>query len=168
MLFFKSKKRPEDMTDAEMGARLKHLSDSLDKSKISIPMAALAIGCIGVVAGIFAFALVSGISIPLMIMSGGIGAGAMTLGCGGAARSAQESEIWRLSEENKERVHQVKLRQMRDDAWKQKVKADITIELRKSFDAAISAMAEGKGTSNDIVVKGPLRLKKNADSGPAA
>ncbi len=160
MKFFGRKKQPGEMTDDEMGARLRELTDSLDHINLTIGCVAGAVACVGIVAGILAMPLIAGIGIPLAIMGGGgIGGGAIALAIGSAIRDGRESEVFALSEENKERIFQADLKKKIADGQAQEKEMQSALKLRQAFDKALADIAEGRGIDKDLVVKRPLQLK---------
>lgn len=161
-----TKKTPEEMTDAEMHDRLGILKSKIAwNNKYIIPIA-IGVGAFGVaLAAAGGLALIALPFAPMTVFGLFAAVAPMIVGGGTIERDSHVRELQRLSNENQNRIYIAEKRQQQATAKQQAAEkravAESTLRLRKEFDAALAAMAEGRGIDRDMTVRRPLQLKIN-------
>ncbi|MEZ0226048.1 MAG: hypothetical protein ACAH83_15950 [Alphaproteobacteria bacterium] len=149
------KKTPEEMTNDEMRNRFFVLQKRIKWITKKMPWVAGAIGAAGTV--LAGAALLFGFPGAVLMCAGSISLGAASLSIAALVRDTYfEDEAFKLNSENNMRLKVAEAQQKRADI-------KVAQDLKEQFNAAIAAVAEGKGIAQDMTVRRPLRLR-NASS----
>lgn len=150
-------KTPSEMTNDELRDRYFALQKRIGWVNKNMLWIAGAIALAGITAGgALILAGVAGATAAVGIVSTSIAAGGASLGLFSMVRDTSwEDEAMRLKSENNMRFKVA-------EAQKKRAAAEEARKLSEEFEAAMSALRDGRGTVKSIIVRGPLRLKSKS------
>lgn len=150
-------KLPKEMTSAELHDRYSTLEKRIRVFNSKIPWVAGAIGVAGLVlAGTLAVLGIAGLTAAVGIASTGMSLAGASMGLGSLVRDTS----W--NDEAVGLLHESNLRVMIREAEKKRDEAEAERKLKEEFEAAMSALSEGRGIDKSVSVRAPLRLKSKS------